>query len=103
MSEIVIPYSPRKLQKFLHTQIPKSRFNVIVAHRRSGKTVMCINHMIRDALTNTQPNPRYAFISPTFKQGKVQHGITSKILPRIFHLLNSMNQNLDVIFLMAQE
>jgi phage terminase large subunit len=31
---------------------------------------MCINHMIRDALTNTQPNPRYAFISPTFKQGK---------------------------------
>ena len=70
MSEIVIPYSPRKLQKFLHTQIPKSRFNVIVAHRRSGKTVMCINHMIRDALTNTQPNPRYAFISPTFKQGK---------------------------------
>ena len=70
MSEIVIPYSPRKLQKFLHTQIPKSRFNVIVAHRRSGKTVMCINHMIRDALTNTQPNSRYAFISPTFKQGK---------------------------------
>ena len=31
---------------------------------------MCINHMIRDALTNKQPNPRYAFISPTFKQGK---------------------------------
>ena len=24
----------------------------------------------KDALTNTQPNPRYAFISPTFKQGK---------------------------------
>ena len=70
MNEIVIPYSPRKLQKFLHSQIPKSRFNVIVAHRRSGKTVMCINHMIKDALTNPKPNPRYAFISPTFKQGK---------------------------------
>ena len=63
MSEIVIPYSPRKLQKFLHTQIPKSRFNVIVAHRRSGKTVMCINHMIRDALTKwkaTHLLPKYS-------------------------------------------
>ena len=68
--QITIPYSPRKLQKFLHNQILKHRFNVIVAHRRSGKTVMCINHMIRDALTNEKPNPRYAFISPTFKQGK---------------------------------
>jgi len=70
MTEIVIPYTPRKLQNFLHNQIIKSRFNVIVAHRRSGKTVMCINHMIKDALLNPKPNPRYAFISPTFKQGK---------------------------------
>ncbi|MBT7683222.1 MAG: hypothetical protein HN636_02035 [Cryomorphaceae bacterium] len=70
MTEIVIPYTPRKLQKFLHKEMLKHRFNVIVAHRRSGKTVMCINHMIRDALTNLNPNPRYAFISPTFKQGK---------------------------------
>ena len=70
MPEVVIPYKPRKLQKFLHNQIPKHRFNVIVAHRRSGKTVLCINHLIRAALTNPQPNPRYAFIAPTFKQGK---------------------------------
>ena len=70
MPEVVIPYKPRKLQKFLHNQIPKHRFNVIVAHRRSGKTVLCINHLIRAALTNPSPNPRYAFIAPTFKQGK---------------------------------
>ena len=70
MPEVVIPYKPRRLQRFLHNQIPKSRFNVIVAHRRSGKTVLCINHLIRAALTNPQPNPRYAFIAPTFKQGK---------------------------------
>jgi len=31
---------------------------------------LCINHLIRAALTNPQPNPRYAFIAPTFKQGK---------------------------------
>ena len=70
MPEVVIPYKPRRLQKFLHNQIPKNRFNVIIAYRRSGKTVLCINHLIRAALTNPQPNPRYAFIAPTFKQGK---------------------------------
>ena len=70
MPEVVIPYKPRRLQKFLHNQILKHRFNVIIAHRRSGKTVLCINHLIRAALINTQPNPRYAFIAPTFKQGK---------------------------------
>ena len=32
--------------------------------------MLCINHLIRAALTNPQPNPRYAFIAPTFKQGK---------------------------------
>ena len=31
---------------------------------------MTINHMIRAALTCPLPSPRYAFISPTFKQGK---------------------------------
>ena len=70
MPEVIIPYKPRRLQKFLHNQILKHRFNVIIAHRRSGKTVLCINHLIRAALINTQPNPRYAFIAPTFKQGK---------------------------------
>ena len=70
MPEVVIPYKPRRLQRFLHNQILKHRFNVIIAHRRSGKTVLCINHLIRAALINTQPNPRYAFIAPTFKQGK---------------------------------
>ena len=70
MPEIVIPYKPRVLQNFLHKKIDKHRFNVIVAHRRSGKTVMLVNHMIKAALTCPLPNPRYAFISPTFKQGK---------------------------------
>ena len=70
MPEIVIPYKPRQLQNFLHKKIDKHRFSVCVLHRRAGKTVAMINHMIRAALTNPLPNPRYAFISPTFKQGK---------------------------------
>ena len=70
MPEIVIPYKPRELQNFLHKKIDIHRFSVLVLHRRAGKTVMMINHMIKAALTCSLPNPRYAFISPTFKQGK---------------------------------
>ena len=70
MANIVIPYKPRQLQNFLHKEIDKHRFSVMVLHRRAGKTVMTINHMLRAALTHPLPNPRYAFLSPTFKQGK---------------------------------
>ena len=58
MANIVIPYKPRELQKFLHKQIDKNRFNVLVLHRRAGKTVMTINHILRAALTNPLTNPR---------------------------------------------
>ena len=70
MPNIVIPYKPRALQKILHGQIDKHRFSVIVLHRRAGKTVMAINHMLKAALTNKYLNPRYAFISPYRLQGK---------------------------------
>jgi len=70
MPVIEIPYKPRELQKILHQNISKHRFSVLVLHRRAGKTVMCINHMIKEALLNPNQPSRYAFISPTFKQGK---------------------------------
>ena len=41
---IVIPYTPRDLQKHLHTNL--DRFNVVVCHRRFGKTVFAINQLI---------------------------------------------------------
>ena len=65
--EITIPYKPRKIvNKILHKS--DKRWNVIIAHRRFGKTVAVINHLIRDALTNE--NSRYAFIAPLYKQAK---------------------------------
>ena len=70
MKQIVIPYSPRKIQNFLHTKCDKNRFNVIIVHRRGGKTVFAINHLIKAALTNKRPYPRYAFISPYRLRGK---------------------------------
>ena len=40
-------------------------------HRRFGKTVMAINHLLRDAILNTKDNPRYAYIAPTYRQAKM--------------------------------
>ena len=66
--EIIIDYSPRPLQLELHKNL--KRWNVIVCHRRFGKTVFAINHLLRDCLTSTKERPRYAYLAPTYKQAK---------------------------------
>ena len=73
MSEatIDIGYTPRPLQKNLHAMLDTNRFNVVVAHRRFGKTVCMINHMIKRAIEETRPNPRLHYVSPTYRQSKL--------------------------------
>ena len=68
--QITIPYSPRKQQAFIHTELDKHRFSVLCCHRRFGKTVMLINHLIKCAMTNKNYNPRFAYIAPTYSQAK---------------------------------
>ena len=65
---VVIPYSPRRA--FLPYHQTAKRWRVIVAHRRAGKTVATINHLIRSALTCPLPEPRTAYIAPLYKQAK---------------------------------
>lgn len=65
---IEIPYSPR--EQFLHYHNRKERFSVLVAHRRAGKTVACVNELIKGALSCTRDKPRFAYIAPLFKQAK---------------------------------
>lgn len=67
---IEIPYSPRPLQQGLHNALSEKRWGVVVCHRRFGKTVMAINHLLRDAILCSNPNPRYAYIAPTYRQAK---------------------------------
>jgi len=43
---------------------------VLVAHRRFGKTVFCINELIDRAAANTLDNPRYAYVAPLLSQAK---------------------------------
>lgn len=68
---IKIPYCPRHPQTEIHPQLDSHRFNVLVAHRRMGKSVLCINHTIKKAIQNKLGSPRYAFIAPYLKQAKM--------------------------------
>ena len=70
MAEITIPYRPRELQLKIHDAIDKHRFTVVVAHRRFGKSVAAINHLIKAAIECDKPNPRFAYIAPTYAQSK---------------------------------
>jgi phage terminase large subunit len=67
-TEVVIPYVPRRQFKPFHERA--QRWSVIVAHRRCGKTVACINDLIRSALTCKHPHGRYAYIAPYHNQAK---------------------------------
>ncbi len=68
--EVVIPYCPRYPQTEIHPQLETHRFNVLVTHRRLGKTVCGLNHMIKMALENKRANPQYFYIAPYKNQAR---------------------------------
>lgn len=61
-------YAPRPYQAQLHQQL--KRFNILVAHRRFGKTVFCINELIAKAAACPLREPRYAYVAPLLIQAK---------------------------------
>ena len=61
-------YVPRPGQAALHAAM--KRFNVLVCHRRFGKTVLAINEMVDRALRCDGDNPRFAYIAPYYRQAK---------------------------------
>lgn len=68
MAEVIIPYKPRPLQREIHASL--KRWNLLVCHRRFGKTVFAINELIKQAVKNQQKMPRYAYVAPYYKQAK---------------------------------
>jgi len=70
MTEVVLEatYRPRDQFKPLHKR--KARWGIAVAHRRAGKTVACVNELIRRACACDKPNPRFAYIAPQLNQAK---------------------------------
>lgn len=65
---VEMKYQPRPLQAVLHGQL--QRFNVIVCHRRWGKTVFSVNEMLDQALRCPRENPQYAYVAPTYGQAE---------------------------------
>lgn len=65
---ITIPYTPRPAFSAYHAT--DKRFGVTVAHRRAGKTVARVNRLIRAAVTNTKPRPRFGYLAPYYVQAK---------------------------------
>jgi hypothetical protein len=68
MTEVIIPYAPRKALMPYHNR--KERFACLVAHRRFGKTVGAINDLIRDCITIPREAVRAAYIAPFYSQAK---------------------------------
>ena len=67
---LVVNFPPlREHQRALYDH--RQRFNVWVCHRRFGKTVLALYQLIADAYANTRPRPRYGYLAPLYRQGKV--------------------------------
>lgn len=65
---VEIPYAPRK--QFLPFHNRKQRWALMVAHRRAGKTVACINDVIKRAIIENKKAAQYAYIAPYREQSK---------------------------------
>lgn len=70
MRTIEIPYKPRFPQDEIHKRLESHRFCVLVAHRRMGKTVLAVNHLIKQAIMCRKPDARFAYIAPFRTQAK---------------------------------
>lgn len=65
---ITLDYAPRRVFQPYHDR--KQRWSCLVAHRRCGKTVACINDLIYRAVTLEQPHGRFAYVAPFLAQAK---------------------------------
>lgn len=70
MSTIVIPYRPRYPQTEIHANLEGHRFSVLVAHRRMGKTVLAVNHLIKSALTTRKERAVFGYVAPFRNQAE---------------------------------
>lgn len=65
---VELDYAPRKPILPLHHRT--QRWAIVLAHRRLGKTVACINDLIRRAIVEGKSDGRYAYIAPYYNQAK---------------------------------
>lgn len=69
---ITLPYKPRPLWKdIIHPAMEKFNRLVLVCHRRFGKTIGCVNELIRQAVKCKNRSPQLAYVAPYLKQAKL--------------------------------
>lgn len=68
MPEIAVKYDPRPHFVPFHSR--SARFSCMVAHRRAGKTVACVNELITRAIYSKKKRPHYGYIGPFINQAK---------------------------------
>ena len=66
---VKIPYTPRHPK--VHALLESYRFITVVAHRRFGKTVLAVNHLIKGAVTCKRRAGRFGYIAPFLNQAKM--------------------------------
>ena len=66
--EVELNYEPRGVFEDFHNR--DQRWAIIVAHRRCGKTVACINDLIFRAIAENKENAQYAYLAPYYSQSK---------------------------------
>lgn len=68
MATLEVEIRPRKaFRAFL---LSTTRWACLVCHRRAGKTVACVQKLIKCALEFTGKDGRFAYIAPTYSQAK---------------------------------
>jgi len=65
---IRLAYAPRSYQRRIHDAL--TRFIILLCHRRAGKTVAAVNHLIREAVRCQRPDPQVAYIAPNARQAR---------------------------------
>jgi hypothetical protein len=68
---VTLPYSPREHQLEIHGAVESHRYSVIVAHRRFGKTVCMVTHLIKRAILDISGDGRYGYVAPFRNQAKL--------------------------------
>ena len=63
-------YKRRPIQKEIHAVLDNTRFVVLVAHRRFGKTIVSVTQIIRRAARDKIANGVYAYVAPYRNQAK---------------------------------
>lgn len=88
---VVVPYTPRPLQREIGHLCRTKRFGVLVCHRRFGKTVLGVNVNQQTALMCDKPRPRVAYIGPTYTQGKA---VAWDYMQHFSRAIPGVNQNI---------